>query len=278
LTHDGEPLTSSQRLSKDDFRERISSGDLAGTAGDHLARYAFAAHWVAGQRVADICAGIGYGANILASAGAVKVYGVDIDANAIDEARRRYGSRNLEFICADAQSGISLPEVDVAVCFEGIEHVKTPGKLLEGMVRGLSEQGVALISTPNGAAAAGGHSGNPYHLREFRRGEFEDLLRAYFGTIKMFFQWGFDGPYDWEWELRNLLRLLVPLRVKRFVRENFLPPASNITTTTSSNWQQPRSCVRYRPFPATYLSAPGLRVEPSTWLAVCAAPRKVIVR
>jgi 2-polyprenyl-3-methyl-5-hydroxy-6-metoxy-1,4-benzoquinol methylase len=256
------------------FRERIAPEELAGEAQDHLARYAFAAHWAPGRRVADICCGVGYGANLLAAAGAAEVYAVDLSSEAIQEARQRYGGRAIEFVCADATSNVSLPPVDVVVCFEGIEHVEAPERLMENIVRSLDSHGVALLSTPNAACHEMGHSGNPYHEREFKRNEFERLLRQYFDEIDMYFQWGFDTPHDAEWGFMSLLRLITPVRVKQ--RARWLVSKGARDTGRSISPRRLGSGVRYRPYPATYLSAPGLRMEPQTWVAVCETPRKRI--
>lgn len=86
-------------------REHIEVDDFAGEAADHLARYAFAAHWVPGQTVADVCCGLGYGTNLLAVAGAKKVYGVDSNSAAVDKA---------------AMSVRIISHREVLICFEGI--------------------------------------------------------------------------------------------------------------------------------------------------------------
>jgi SAM-dependent methyltransferase len=254
------------------YRERIDLGDLAGEAADHLARYAFAAHWVPGQTVADVCCGLGYGTNLLAAAGARKVYGVDSSSAAVDEARCRYGSPRIEFVRADATVDLPLPEVEAVICFEGIEHVHAPEKLLGNAVRCLAADGVALISTPNASAFKGGHSGNPYHITEYARREFEELLSRYFERVKMFFQWSFDAPYDVAWGLGDLVRLATPVSLKHLVRTRLLGNRREGENATERKGLG--AAMKWRPYPASYLHLPGLRVEPRTWLAVCGGPKK----
>jgi 2-polyprenyl-3-methyl-5-hydroxy-6-metoxy-1,4-benzoquinol methylase len=253
-------------------RERVDVDDLAGDAGDHLARYAFAAHWVPGRRVADVCCGMGYGANLLAAAGAKKVYGVDSSDTAVNEARFRYGSPRIEFVRADVTVDLPLPAVDVVTCFEGIEHVDAPEKLLANAVRCLAPQGVALISTPNGSAFTEGHSGNPYHITEYTCRGFEKLLLGYFERVKMFFQWGYDAPYDFTWNLGAVARLLIPVPLKHLVRTRLL--GGRRESDNEAEYRGTGTAMRWRPYPASYLSLPGLKVEPRTWLAVCHGPRK----
>lgn len=253
------------------YRERLDLDDLVGEGADHLARYAFATHWVSGQTVADVCCGLGYGTNLLAAAGATKVYGVDSSSAAVDEARRRYGSPRIEFLDADATVDLPLPVVDVVTCFEGIEHVHAPEKLLANAVRCLAADGVALISTPNASAFKGGHSGNPYHITEYAREEFEALLSRYFKRAKMFFQWSFDAPYDFTWGLWEIVRLATPVSFKHVVRTQLLGKRREGENATERKGFG--AAMKWRPYPASYLQLPGLRVEPRTWLAVCSGPK-----
>jgi 2-polyprenyl-3-methyl-5-hydroxy-6-metoxy-1,4-benzoquinol methylase len=167
--------------------ERILPDDLP-AAPDHVARYAFAAHWAAGSRVLDLCCGTGYGSNLLAAAGARLVVGVDIAEDAVKYASSQYGSAGVEFLCEDATNELTLSNFDLIVCFEGLEHINRPESLVRNAARMLAPGGTALISSPNSAYYPGGHSGNPYHVREFSRTEFEDLLRESFDSVEMYCQ------------------------------------------------------------------------------------------
>src|SRR5207237_2156474 len=62
----------------------------------HRKRYEFAAPACAGKQVLDAGCGVGYGSACLARS-AAHVVGVDVDANAVAYARRRYGAANVEF-------------------------------------------------------------------------------------------------------------------------------------------------------------------------------------
>ena len=50
---------------------------------EHLVRYQLAAKLARGKKVLDIACGSGYGANILAEAGAAQVIAVDISSEAV---------------------------------------------------------------------------------------------------------------------------------------------------------------------------------------------------
>src|SRR5438552_6540172 len=66
-------------------------------AYEHLHRYAYATTFVKGKRVLDLASGEGYGSKMLSDA-ASSVVGIDIDDKAIEHARSRYGSANVEFL------------------------------------------------------------------------------------------------------------------------------------------------------------------------------------
>src|SRR5271168_5208728 len=116
----------------------------APTFWEHVYRYAFATHFVAGKRVLDIACGEGYGAAALQKAGAARVIGVDVSESACRHACSKYG--------LDARPGtaekIPLPDssVDVIVSFETIEHVPNPIGFLDECARILTPGGRLIIS------------------------------------------------------------------------------------------------------------------------------------
>ena len=76
------------------------------------------------QTVLDI--GCGYGAvafSIAESINMVKVIGVDIDANKIKEAKKKFKRNNLTFINNDAFS-IDIVDVDVIILSNVLEHIE----------------------------------------------------------------------------------------------------------------------------------------------------------
>jgi 2-polyprenyl-3-methyl-5-hydroxy-6-metoxy-1,4-benzoquinol methylase len=256
--------------------ERMTPENL-GEEHYHLARYLFAAHWAFGRRALDLCCGLGYGSGILAAAGAREVTGVDIDAGAVAEAARRFGNDRVRFLQADVTGGAAWPPADLAVCFEGIEHVVEPEVLLEKITQALSADGVAIISTPNGGSCPKGHSGNPYHLREYRLEEFRNLLGAHFGEVDMLFQWPSGDPYACRPSLAGFLKAMIPIPVKRALH-SLLGRQRRLAPSFAPSQQLPT--YSYRPLPLRYLTRwPGLRhAQPSIWVAVCQRPRKLAGR
>jgi 2-polyprenyl-3-methyl-5-hydroxy-6-metoxy-1,4-benzoquinol methylase len=150
--------------------ERLSLdavGEHTLIAVEHRHRYALAARACAGRRVVDLCCGVGYGSTMLAETAAT-VVGVDRDAAAIDTAAATVGQRtSATFVAADALDhlrGLEPADVDLVVCFEGLEHVSDVGGVAEQLVR-LAEGGVGLIvSVPNSSTFG---ELNEYHLTDF---------------------------------------------------------------------------------------------------------------
>lgn len=151
--------------------------------GEHLARYYFARSFVKGKKVLDVACGTGYGTKILAEAGAIETFGVDISTEAIDYARENYSSENAKFSLGNAEK-LDFPdkEFDVIVSFETIEHLNDYCKFLKEIKRVLKEDGTFIVSTPNKALYP---EGNPFHVKEFYRDEFISELRQFFENVKL---------------------------------------------------------------------------------------------
>jgi SAM-dependent methyltransferase len=253
----------------DGIGERIRpSAVTSGGYRDHLGRYLFAGHFVAGRSVVDLCCGSGYGSNLLLAAGAVRVRGVDIAADAITAAKRHYVGP--EFVVGGVDQPLDLRDFDVAVCFEGIEHVSDPEQLLVNM-RGAD---VALVSSPNADFSPGGFSGNPHHLREWSGRDLEALLRRHFSDVRMYFQWHHPDPLDLpDRSIRTMVKAVAPVRLK--VRVGSLLGIDHSRQSEAHPLPQMGDyLVNYRVHRATFLSRPhllpGLRYgKPAHWIAVC---------
>jgi SAM-dependent methyltransferase len=249
--------------------ERIKPAAVtSGGYRDHLARYLFAAHFVAGRSVADLCCGNGYGSNLLLAAGAVRVKGIDIAADAIGAAKQHYVGP--EFDVGAADQPLDLREFDVAVCFEGIEHVADPDQLLANM-RGAD---LAVVSSPNADFFAGGFSGNPHHRREWRRREFEAVLARHFSEVRMYFQWHYPDPLDLDRNLLTIAKAVVPVSLKARLRSLRVSESTGPEPDAAALPQMGDDRANYRVHRASSLFVPrllpGLRYgKPADWVAVC---------
>lgn len=151
---------------------------------EHLARYNLAKQLVAGKTVLDVACGSGYGSQLLAQAGAVKVVGVDIDSATIQQAQQQYFADNLQYLVDSAESLEKINEqFDIIVSFETIEHLQNYQQYLLALRRVLKSDGLALISTPNKQAFD--QVNNPYHLQEFTEQEFVSELKKLWPEVKL---------------------------------------------------------------------------------------------
>jgi SAM-dependent methyltransferase len=183
----------------------------------HLAVYEWIAARVGGLRVIDMACGEGYGSDVLART-AASVVGVDANPEAHEHARLRYRRANLRFE-RDLVETFSA-QADAVVFLQTIEHLRDPGAVLEHFrslagrrrpgrerARGKDQReieserrtseigdrrtsghGTVFVSTPNVLTLAprgAERSDNPWHVREYRAEEFEQLCRTRFATVEM---------------------------------------------------------------------------------------------
>jgi SAM-dependent methyltransferase len=174
-------LSGSQEIDKhpERFDPEAESGKLIDA--EHRARYHWAAQVAAGKRVLDAGCGLGYGIEILSSAGAAEVIGLDLNAEAVEEARRRInGAGSIQQ--GDIQ-GLDFGDdsFDLVVCFETIEHVEEAPAALAEFHRVLRPGGVLLLSSPNPDAYP---SGNEHHVREYKPRDLVDLVCERFCNVE----------------------------------------------------------------------------------------------
>jgi 2-polyprenyl-3-methyl-5-hydroxy-6-metoxy-1,4-benzoquinol methylase len=143
-------------------------------------RYTWASRHCRGKRVLDVPCGMGWGSSLIE--GAALVVGMDLDPAAVKEASIRY-PRVGKFVCADmTRLPFASGTFDVVTCLEGIEHIPESAArpFVAEAARVLLQDGLLLLSSPH--KTAGGHSGNPYHLREYTPDELRDLLTPGFNV------------------------------------------------------------------------------------------------
>lgn len=168
--------------------ERIVPDETeTGIVAIHLKRYDFARPFCVGKEVLDAACGVGYGSAFLAEQ-AARVLGVDLSAESIDYAQRRYGGPSVAFRRMDVEALDLAAESFDAVCsFETIEHVGDPGRAVAAFARVLRPDGVLIVSTPH-VAVTTSTPANPFHRVEFSRTDFESLLSARFDVVEIYGQ------------------------------------------------------------------------------------------
>jgi SAM-dependent methyltransferase len=153
----------------------------------HLAVYQWIAVRVGGLRVLDMACGEGYGSDVLADS-AHSVVGVDANPEAHEHARLRYCRPNLRFERGMVENFGQPGQYDAVVFLQTIEHVRDPGAVLDHFRRLLARGGTAYVSTPNVLTLAPpgqAKSDNPWHVREYRAQEFEELCLSVFPQVDL---------------------------------------------------------------------------------------------
>lgn len=161
---------------------------------EHNERYLFASRYVKDRIVVDCACGEGLGTAILDAGGAQQVAAFDLSLSALLSARDLARSADLGFAITDA---IRLPlregTVDTYVCLETIEHISADLALLEEANRILRQDGLFICSTPNRTVTnpgtiLGDSPWNRFHVREYDKFEFGELLSKFFHEVKLFGQ------------------------------------------------------------------------------------------
>jgi SAM-dependent methyltransferase len=151
----------------------------------HLAVYEWVAGRCAGLEVVDMACGEGYGVDVLARS-ARKVTGVDANPEAHEHARLKYTRPGVRFV-RDLVESWSEP-CDAVVFLQTIEHVQDPAAVLAHFRDMLRPGGAAYVSTPNLLTLAppgAEKSDNPWHVKEYRAGEFRSLCEDHFPRVEM---------------------------------------------------------------------------------------------
>jgi SAM-dependent methyltransferase len=137
------------------------------------------------QKVVDLACGEGYGTAVLGRV-ASEAVGVDANPEAFEHARLRYTDPRTRFVRTLVET-FDEP-CDVLVFLQTIEHVQDPDAILENFKRLIGPGGEAYVSTPNLLTLAppgAEKSENPWHVKEYRAGEYRELLQRHFGDVEI---------------------------------------------------------------------------------------------
>ncbi|MFL0581105.1 glycosyltransferase [Solibacillus silvestris] len=159
---------------------------------EHMQRYYAIQNIVEGKVVLDAACGEGYGTNML-SEYALKVYGLDIDKETIEHAKKKYTKSNIEYQQGSIEE-LPFPNdyFDVVVSFETIEHVSgdIQAKFLKEIKRVLKADGTLIMSTPNKKIYSDYRNyKNPFHVKEFYKDEYYTFLKSAFKEVKFYYQY-----------------------------------------------------------------------------------------
>jgi ubiquinone/menaquinone biosynthesis C-methylase UbiE len=180
-----------------------------------LAGYEYAARELlcAGDEVLEVGSGEGYGADVLAAAGA-KVTALDLSPEAAAHAAAKYKRDNLRYLSYDG-SGLPFPDAtfDKVVSLHCIEHIPEDAAFLAEARRVLKKGGKLLVSTPNKAYRVQPTAWYKYHVREYTAGEFETLLRGRFNSVELRYLCSPQKFFDMEMRLTRTGNLIQRLDI-----------------------------------------------------------------
>lgn len=154
----------------------------------HAASYRFAEKYCRGMRVLDLGCGSGYGAGIIAEY-AKEVHAVDVSAEAIDFARKKYNKKNINFSTINPGGKLPFPDgdFDVVLSFQVIEHVEEDANYLAEAERVLKKDGILIVITPDrkNRLFSGQRPWNRWHIREYSEKEIVQLVGQRFDVVSL---------------------------------------------------------------------------------------------
>jgi SAM-dependent methyltransferase len=166
--------------------ERLTASIHGQVELEHYHRYLFARGFCRDRDVLDVASGEGYGAAQLAQV-ARQVVGVEFAGATVRNAAGNFPRLNLWFLQGDARSlPLTEASVDVVTSFETIEHFDRQDTFVAEVRRVLRPEGCFIVSTPDrDIYSSPGSTPNPFHVREFDRAEFLDLLHRHFRYVSL---------------------------------------------------------------------------------------------
>lgn len=207
-------------------------GVAARKHGRHFARYLHAGAFVAGKRVLDAASGAGYGSAYMAQ-WAKCVLGVELDEQLLAGARETYRLQNVEFIAHDMHEPIPAEKpFDVVVSFETLEHVRDPARCAVNLAACLADDGLALVSVPNGPMELAG-GGDTHHMSHFSADDLRQLLDGCFEDVELFGQVYHRG-------FRHYLRKWTGRGKHHAANYRFLPDAVEEAKTFLAHCRRPK--------------------------------------
>jgi len=115
---------------------------------EHKHRYQFASLFTSDKKILDLGCGSGYGSVYLNNASSY--LGVDVSPETIEECTSKFSGKNIKYRVENAKNlDLIAASFDVITCFEVLEHVTEPEKIVSEASRVLSPDGLFISSTPD---------------------------------------------------------------------------------------------------------------------------------
>ena len=150
----------------------------------HLVVYEWIAQRAHGRRVVDLACGEGYGSAVLAPTAGSRWSASTPTPRPSSTPARKYPQVSFERNMIELWQG----DVDCVVFLQTIEHIQDPDAMLAHVRELIGPGGVAYVSTPNVLTLAPKgeeRSGNPWHVREYKPGEYRELCERHFSRVDL---------------------------------------------------------------------------------------------
>src|ERR1051326_3356613 len=166
--------------------ERLTAAVHGQVELEHYHRYLFSRAFCRDKDVLDVASGEGSGAAQLAQV-ATFVVGVEYAGDTVGNAAANFPRANLWFVRGDARKlPLNAASGDVVTSFETMEHFDHQEDFVGEVRRVLRPDGCFIVSTPDrDIYSPPGSPLNPFHVREFDRVEFLDLLHRHFRYVSL---------------------------------------------------------------------------------------------
>lgn len=250
-------------IKKTKQRERIDNPEAVNENSIiHENKYLWAGNEIKGKKILDIACGIGYGSNLLVQeCSASSVTGVDNFPSAINEAKKRYQDKKLEFICADATLPLPFKDesFDIVVSFETIEHLEDCSSYIKEIKRVLKKNGLFFLSTPNKKffSPIWRRPYNQYHKKEWGVGELKRFIDKFFPQSRIYGQIEVRSPFQRVLRATIQNRIITPffdridyrregrfyLTLKKYIFDKMYPPQEEIDEKKLSDWKKLNTVV-----------------------------------
>ena len=150
-----------------------------------LSLYDFAVPFCQGMKVLDFGSGVGAGSYYLASRGAERVVGIEIDDKSYRYARDRYKHERLDFLDQPVEALADTEHAgtfDFVLCSNVMEHIADYDAALDAVYRLLKPGGQYFQVTPPSGKARG----NKYHVTNFTVPQWLPKLEPRFEAFECF--------------------------------------------------------------------------------------------